>query len=230
MKKPILTTALIVAAGAVGVMLALSPDDEKGPASVGVTDSGATDSAVTTTAPAVTTVRQTGEHNVSATATDEDRLDRAKLDAGQDDAGYDPGTVEVYEAGESYGAETAPAMPVQDPLAEMPVPAYPGGGISSSAPADAASTAGDPGGDTAAVVGRTTSSISRGPQQATSSQGIAVPRLQEIYGDGRPMRPYAAQEYFGSSGAPLEGAVEDAGTYETGRSKLKQSLDALRAE
>jgi len=234
MKNPILSTALIIAAGAVGVMLALSPDDEKGPASVEVTDSDATDPAVTTTtmAPALTgsAVQRAGEHDNSAAGADEDRPDRAELDAGQAGMGEEPGAVEVYGAGESYGIEPTPAMPAQDPLAEMPVPVHPEGDVSRSAPVGAASTADDAGGDTAAVVGRTTSSINRGPEQATSSPGVAVPRLQEIYGDGRPMRPNAAQEYFGSSGAPLEGAVEDALTYETGSSKLKESLDALKTE
>lgn len=74
------------------------------------------------------------------------------------------------------------------------------------------------------------SAVNEGPQRAVQSAGTPVPRLQELYPDGRPMRPYAMQDYFDSSGQPVEGATPDAKTYETGRDKLKESLDALRQQ
>lgn len=69
----------------------------------------------------------------------------------------------------------------------------------------------------------------RDPDSAVNSQGVSVPFLDKTYKDGRQVKPFAMQEYFGNP--PMADTDENTQkTFETGRDKLRENMKQLQSQ
>lgn len=65
-------------------------------------------------------------------------------------------------------------------------------------------------------------------RNAVNSSGVPVPSLDRNYGDGRPVRPYAMQEYYGVENPQPMQPIDEDRAYEANRNRLKDSIQKLR--